>query len=323
MENKIKERYGSYIHLLTLLLFVICAFYMYDFYKSLSGFIANGFREAFVMAPIFLSYFLPVLCFFFYFYDFYIGKMARAVKIGYSVLIIAYSLVNLFGLFNSIDIYSSNSDYGAYDALLGVIIKFPYDAIIFNILLLGMQALNIFMLIKPEHSASLIKSELQFKGYIKLGIVEYILICILCVLVFVFVGASVSATKNAIENAFYDAKFAFLLAWVFLVPLVNLLYLVFKPEKRLEAKRDKIIFLSAGIFANALFFAFVLIFEKVSPDYMVHLSKPIFTIAFSVSLPIEMLVLIGIMAICSLIFLVRLILIIIKKSESEPSKFIE
>ena len=71
MENKIKERYGAYIHLASILLFILSSYYMYDFYKSLSGFIANQFREPLVMIPIFLSYFLPVFCFLFYFYDFF------------------------------------------------------------------------------------------------------------------------------------------------------------------------------------------------------------------------------------------------------------
>ena len=313
MENKIKERYGAYIHLASILLFILSSYYMYDFYKSLSGFIANQFREPLVMIPIFLSYFLPVFCFLFYFYDFYIGNVAKAVRIGYSAIVIILAIVNLLGLFNSLDVYASNSSLGAYDSLLGVVVKFPYDAILFNVILLAMQGLNIFMMIKPGHNIPTVKEQLKYKGTVKVGIIEYILLCVLAILVFVFVGAGISGVKNAVQNMFYDLKYAFLVVWVFLIPLLNLFILVAKPEKRLEKKRDKIIVLASAIAINVIFFALVIIFEKISPDYMVHLAKPLFTIAFSVSLPIEMLVLIGIMGISSLVFAVRMIIEIIKK----------
>ena len=48
---------------LTAVLLLLSCFWMYDFYKCLSGFIANGFREPLVMLPMILAYFLPVFCF--------------------------------------------------------------------------------------------------------------------------------------------------------------------------------------------------------------------------------------------------------------------
>ena len=74
------------VHILTGVLFCLSCLFMYDFYKCLSGFIANQFREPLVMIPMFASYFLPVFCFLVYFYDFYVKKLPKGVKIGYSVI---------------------------------------------------------------------------------------------------------------------------------------------------------------------------------------------------------------------------------------------
>ena len=52
------------VRIATVVLLLFSCFYMYDFYKCLSGFIANGFREPQVMLPMILAFLLPVLCFF-------------------------------------------------------------------------------------------------------------------------------------------------------------------------------------------------------------------------------------------------------------------
>ena len=102
------------------------------------------------------------------------------------------------------------------------------------------------------------------------------------------VGAAICAI-GAFENALYDGKFIFLWLWVLVLPLMNLLLLVFKPEKRVKTKGAKVAFLGAGIAVNLLFGVLLWAFEAVSPDFIVHVGKPLFAIAFSVSLPIEML----------------------------------
>ena len=55
------------VRAVTVILLLFSCFCMYDFYKCLSGFIANGFREPLVMLPMILAYFLPVFCFLFFF----------------------------------------------------------------------------------------------------------------------------------------------------------------------------------------------------------------------------------------------------------------
>lgn len=76
-------------------LLLFASFYMYDFYKCLSGFIANGFREPLVMLPMITSFFLPVLCFLFYFYDFFVRAINPVVKAVYSVVVAIYAAVDL------------------------------------------------------------------------------------------------------------------------------------------------------------------------------------------------------------------------------------
>ena len=57
----------------------------------------------------------------------------------------------------------------------------------------------------------------------------------------------------------------------------------------------------------------MIVFESVSPDFMIHVGKPLFMIAFSVSLPIEQLAMILIMTISSIIFAVRLVKLVVNK----------
>ena len=66
---------------LTSLLFLLSCFFMYNFYKCLSGFIANGFREPLKMLPLIVSYLLPVICFLFFFYDTYNKNANNTAKI--------------------------------------------------------------------------------------------------------------------------------------------------------------------------------------------------------------------------------------------------
>ena len=105
-----------------------------------------------------------------------------------------------------------------------------------------------------------------------------------------------------------DFTYLILMLWVLLVPLSSLTLFVFKFEKRLKTKKNKAIYLSSLIGINVLFIALLLIFEAIYPSFIVYIGKPIFAIAFSISLPIEMLVLlfIGILTIIfASIYLIR------------------
>ena len=58
-----------------------------------------------------------------------------------------------------------------------------------------------------------------------------------------------------------------------------------------------------------------LILELTYPDFIVHIGKPLFLIAFSVSLPIEPGIILGIMALGTLVAAIRMIMVAAKRNE--------
>ena len=314
MRNATKKFSRSrYLYTLTALLFYCACMCMYNFYKSLSGFIANGFREPLVMVPIISTFALPALCFCVFFYAVFVRKMNKIATIIYAAIVVAAGVWNCVGLSMNAYLYASNHRLGGYDTLLNLAFGFPYDGWIYTVVLLLGQAVNLVCVFKPQSKLALAKNGFFNKqGGCALGLVEYLLVCVLAILVFVFVGAAVRAV-GAFENALYDGKFIFLWLWVLIVPAMNLAYLVFKPEKRVQSKKAKAAFLGAGIGVNLLFGALIWVFEITSPSFMVHVAKPLFAIAFSVSLPIEMVGILGIMAISVVIYAVKICLILFKK----------
>lgn len=312
MKTNLKNKLTSALSCIFLL---FACFFMYDFYKCLSGFIANGFIEPSVMLPMVLSYLLPVICFLLYFYDFYIKDINKAVKLAYNVFVILYASACLLFIFRNIELYVSNNSFGVYNSLPSIIVHFPYDVIIIHIALITLQIFNILTSVLPNSQTASFKNGLKAHGAFRLSVWEYIPLCILAIVVFVFSGASIYATFSAFENAFYDFRYIFLLLWVFVVPMMNLLFLVVKPEKRELSRKRKIITLSMGIAVNIIFGVLLLIFERTYPDFMVHIGKPLFLIAFSVSLPIEMGVILVIMAIGTVVIGGKLISLLINKTE--------
>lgn len=310
MKNNVKK---ALIYTLGAVLLLFSCFYMYDFYKCLSGFIANGFREASVMLPMVLSFFLPVLCFLFFFYDFYVKSVHRVAKIVFSSVVILWASVNLGFIFSNISLYASNNRFGVYDALPSIIVHFPYDMIIVHSALILLAVFDIFCAAKSDTPPALFVKSFKQSNLFKLKIWEYLPLCVLAILVFVFSGAAVTATFTALSNAFYDFRYAFLLLWVGLIPLINLAYLVAKPEKLIGSKLGSALTLGAGILTNVIFALLLLIFELTYPDFMIHIGKPLFLIAFSVSLPIEMGVILGIQLSGTVAMTVKLILTFARK----------
>lgn len=304
MKNK------KYLDILTLILFILSSLFMYNFYKALSGFIANGFRDFLVMFPIIISYLLLVISFLTYFYDRYINNINKISRIIFSSLMSILSIINLVLIFNNINIYISNNKLGGYDTLLGLI-KFPYDSIICLIVVLIFLIIHLVNIIKPIDKFNELKVLFNEENSVKLNIIEYVLICIYAILVFVFIGSFINGLK-ALSNILYDVKYIYLLLWV-LIPLINLIYLVFKFENKDISKKNKVILLTSNIGINILFGLLLLVFELIYPSFIVQIGKPIFTIAFSVSLPIEMLVLLILQLISIIICSIKLIITLKKK----------
>ncbi len=299
----------------TCVLLLFSCFYMYDFYKCLSGFIANGFREPLVMLPMILAFFLPVVCFLTFFYDFYVRAMHPVVKAIYSVLVALYATSDLVLIFGNIGLYASNNALGVYDALPSIVLHFPYDMILVLAALLLLQVFNLVAGNRKGTRASAFWEDLKQRGTFKICVIEYLALCVLAIVVFVFTGAAICATFTAFENAFYDFRYVFLLIWVMLVPMANLVMLALKPEKAAQKKCTKLTLLGAWIGTNLVFGLLFLLLELTYPDFLVHIGKPVFLIAFSVSLPIEPGIILGIMALGTLVAAIRMILVAAKRSE--------
>ena len=300
------------VRLVTGVLLLFSCFYMYDFYKCLSGFIANGFREPLVMLPMICAFFLPVLCFLTAFYDCYVRAIHPLIKTVLSVLIALYAVVDLVLIFCNIGLYASNNALGVYDALPGIVLHFPYDMIA---VLIGIFAWQILLLAAGNRQGTRVCAfvcSLKRRGVIKICLAEYLALCVLAIVVFIFPGAAICAAFTALANAFYDVRYLFLLAWVLLIPLANLAVLVLRPDKMAISKRAKLTLLGSLITANVTFGVLFWVLELTYPDFLVHIGKPVFLIAFSVSLPIEPGVILGIMALGSLIAAIRMVIVAVK-----------
>ena len=297
----------------TLLFLLFSCFYMYDFYKCLSGFIANGFREPLVMLPMVLAFFLPVLCFLFFFYDFYVKPIHPLVKGVYSAFVILYAICELVLIFMNIGLYSSNNFFGAYDSLPSIVVHFPYDMIIILFCLALWQVFNLVCAFKKESGISARIDSYKARGTLKIHLLEYILLCVFAIVIFVFTGSAIYAVFSSFENAFYDFRFIFIVLWVMLIPMANLAIVTLKPEKMNIKKHTKLLALGAGILANLLFGFGFWILEATYPDFLIHIGKPLFLIAFSISIPIEPAVIFGIMALGTIVMSGRAVLVAVKE----------
>ncbi len=296
------------VRIVTGVLLLFACFYMYDFYKCLSGFIANGFREPLVMLPMILAFFLPVFCFLFFFYEFYVRAIHPVVKTVYSVFVAVYAALDLVLIFSNIDLYASNHAFGVYDALPSFGLHFPYDMIILLFALFALQVFHLAVADRKGTRTGAFLDKIKRRGSLRLGVLEYLALCVLAIIVFVFTGAAICATFSAFGNAFYDLRYVFLLLWVMLIPMGNLVLLVLRPERMECPKRAKVATLGAGIAANVLCGLLFLLFELTYPDFLVHIGKPLFLIAFSVSMPIEPAILFGVMALGTVVLAIRLVL---------------
>ena len=288
-------------------LLLFACFYMYDFYKCLSGFIANGFREPFVMLPMVLAFFLPVFCFLFFFYDVFVRAINPIVKVAYSIFVILYAASELVLIFSNISLYASNNTLGVYDSLPSIVLHFPYDMIVILSLLLIWQVISLISSFAKNCKIRAFICGIKQHGTVKVSVIEYILLCVFAIVVFVFTGAGIYATFSAFENAFYDARYIYLLLWVALIPMMNLVLVTLKPEKKNFKKSKKLLLLGGGIALNIIFGVLFLVFELTYPDFLVHIGKPLFLIAFSVSLPIEPAIILAFMALGTLTMAIRFI----------------
>ena len=180
--SKLKKEHVLYP--LSALLLLLSCFFMYDFYKCLSGFIANGFRYPTMMLPLILTYLIPPVMFLFFFYDTFVKRPAKIAEIIYSVLVVGLSVFCLVGIISNFSVYYSNNQLGVYDALPGIIIKFPFDGIVICALAISAQAIRLISCLMPNSKLALKKEWVCNRGRFCLGVVEYLILSVFSIVAF-------------------------------------------------------------------------------------------------------------------------------------------
>ena len=304
MLNKIK---GNKIILIVgnIFLFLFASIMMYNFYKTLSGFIANGFRDGLKMIALISSYLLPAVVYLAFFYKSYIKDTPKLSKILSTSVITLWTIFNIVVIAIYRDMYKYNASSGIYDALIPTIGYFPLDMLAINTLIVLKQGFNFARILEPNEKLEVFLSSFKKPGYLNIKLWEYALYCLIAILAFVFVG-SFFVGFRAIENVTYDPAYIYLLLWV-LLPTFNLVTLIFKVENKLKTPNTKRIYLASVLAVNIIFTLVLFIIEANNPSFMVNIAKPLFAIAFSVSLPIEMLAILGITLASSIVAVVKLI----------------
>lgn len=281
---------------LNIILFAVMCIFMYNGYKSLSGFIANNFCDGLRMLVMVTAYFTPPLCFLFFIYNYYVKWANNVGRLIYSFTTLALTLFNIIFIFINIGVYTANASIGVYESLLTVFFPFPIDTILVNCALLILQIANIVNIFKPNKKISEFNDVFKMHGYLSFKIYEYILICVLAILTMIFIGDFFISFK-AIENVLYDPKYFYLMAWVLLVPMTSFIFFFFKIEKRLSSNKHTIIYLSIIGGLQIVLTSLLFVFEAIYPNFIVRCGKPLFVITYSVSIPIEMIILLTISAI--------------------------
>ena len=208
----------------------------------------------------------------------------------------------------NINLYVSNNTLGVYKSIPSLVFLFPYDMIIANGLLLVLQVLNIINFFKPIQKFNDFKDYFKGYGYFHFNVVEYVFLSVLSILCLVFIGDFFNSFV-AIENILYDPKYIYLMLLVLLVPLSAIFFFYIKLENQPMQKKNKIIYLSIVIGINVILSSLLFIFEAFYPDYIIRIGKPLFVITFSISIPIEIIILLAISAITTIASVIKLILV--------------
>ena len=314
MNNNKTVRINKHRTLLTIILFLCTCLFMHNFYKCLSGFVANNYDDGIMMITMIVNYILPVFCFLFFFYNYFIKPINKIAATIYSVVVIGVASFALFGIFKNFNVYASNNHLGVYGSLPSIIVRFPYDGLITNFTLIAVQVFNLITTFKPKHKYSYLKEQLYYLGYFKINTFEYLFYSVIAILTFFAVGDFISGL-NLLPNITYDGKIIFLLLWVLIIPLTNLISFIFKFEKRDYKKSHKLIYLSSLIGINLIFGLLFYIFEVNYPNFIVSIGKPLFPITYSISFPVEIIAILAIQAISVLINLLKITLIAIKNPQ--------
>lgn len=305
-QNEEIKVYNKYISLVVLLLFSLSSLFFYNAFKVGLSWITNSLQDSFQSWVMILSYLLPSVCFCFYFYSSFVKPNKKITRIIYSSIVSVISIFNIVGIAILFPIFSSNADLGVYESLSTVAFVFPYDGLIFNIIILFIQAYNFSLIIKPGHKFAYIKNAFTSYGFFRYSKHGFIGIAALGVVTMIFLGDFVCAF-NAIENTLFDPKFIYLLLWILIIPLMNFIYFLVNPSIRKINEKTKIILYSINIGVNLIFGLLLLILELTSPSFIVGVGKPLFPIDYAISIPVGPIILLIISVTSIAVFTYRLV----------------
>ena len=297
--------------ILTIIFFISTCLFTQGFYKATTGFVASKFENAHFILTMVVAYVVPVFCFLFYFCNYYVKRCNRLFTLIYSPIITILSVGVLINIFQNIEVYARNNFLGVYQTIPSLLFGFPFDCIIVHIGLIAVQAINVLSVLKPELKVAKVREELLETGRLNITVLEYIPYALLTILAGLFAGLFVCGL-SAIENVLYDAKYVYLLLW-YLVPCLSLICIVLKFENNFKKDSSKLAHLLSLVGLNVVFLVLFFVFEAIDPDFIVRVGKPLLPITFSVSMRIEIFVMMGTQGLGSLILLVKSALIIFKK----------
>ena len=299
--------------IVTVIFFVAVCMFAQNFYKCTVSYIANNYVDGMFMPTMIGAYVIPVICFLCYFCNYYVKRFNKVATLIYSPIITIASVFILVNIFANISVYVSNNALGGYGCLPSIIIGFPYDMILVHVGLIVVQVINVLSVIKPECKISQFKEHLYTLDYFKINIFEYLLLAIISILTCLFTGLFVCGL-SALGNIVDDVKYIYLLLW-YLVPVFNLICLVFKFERKFTDKKVKVLYLLSLIVVNVVFASLYFIFEKLDPNFIVQIGKPLLPITFSISKRIELLIHLITQGIGCFLFLVKVPLVLLKKDK--------
>lgn len=305
------REYNRYQGLLNLLFFAVATFFFYNGYKlfisALMGHPPLALQNSFPVT----SYLLPVAYFIYHIYNCFvkkIGKVGRFIFITISTLIAIFNFVGI-GIF--FEVYTTNAANGLYSSLLNIGLSFPVDAIIINIIILLLNAMNLFFILKPNTKYIYIQNSFENPGVFKFRPGGYTVVVIFALIGMYFLGAFFNGL-SFIDNTLYNSKFIFLLLICF-VPVVNFIYHLINLKRTNISQKSKIINYAVAVGINVIFLVVFLILRLVDPYFVTEVGKPFFPFTFIISIPFNVFVLCGSMLISTAMFSVYLVREIIKK----------
>lgn len=276
-----------FLGIVTAAAFFVSCLSMFSFYKMLSGFVATSFGYPLLLAPMVGTYLLIPCMFLAFFFDTYIGRIRKGVRLGMACVFGILSILCLIGTFISIDIYISNFNLGVYSSM--PTLGFPIDGILINGVVLALTVLGLVATLKPKSALGKIHEKTDICGTVKIARWKYLALLPFTIFALAFVGDGIMGF-TAIENAIYDPRFIYIMLFVGLLPILNIATIILKPENLASKKGGKIGILAGGVSVNIIFLVLLLVFELSTPDFMVHIGKVFLIITFSVSLPIEVII---------------------------------